>query len=208
MFLLQQLFKGGESYMTSITINMHWVLSPPLQSFMHVVTMTIKSHHAFHYEFYIWECIYMRAIQLSGISFYLQWLWWLRCDGQEQFLQRFHCLWCYYFYRSPFSSPDPLCHCCALWQRQHYLYNTVAAPTVWWWGSSQLHYNCQSWSQSTHHQCNKCSSHSALQCNTHCQYCGHQLQWEQQCYHADHWHWYVANLDLPRFELWQEYPMA
>ena len=78
-------------------------------------------------------------------------------------------------YRSSFLSPDSLLQCSALWSRQCDPHSPVAAPTVWWQGSSQLHNHCQSRPQSSHHQWNKCSSHCALQCDTHCQYCGHQL---------------------------------
>ena len=91
-----------------------------------------------------------------------------------------------FLYRSPLPSSDSLLHCSAVWSGQCDPHSAVAAPTVWWWGSSQLHYHCQSRPQSSHHQWNKCSSHCTLQCDTHCQYCGHQLQWEQQYYHGDH----------------------
>ena len=88
--------------------------------------------------------------------------------------------------RFPFSSSDSLLHCSAVWSEQCDPHSAVAAPTVWWWDSSQLHHHCQSRLQSSHHQWNKCSSHCTLQCDTHCQYCGNQLQWEQQCCYGDH----------------------
>ena len=88
---------------------------------------------------------------------------------------------CVHFFlphRSPISSPDSLLHCSAVWSGQCDPHSAVAAPTVWWWGSSQLHHHCQSRPQSSHHQWNMWSSHCTLQCYTHCQYCGHQLQWK------------------------------
>ena len=96
-------------------------------------------------------------------------------------------------HRSSLPSPYSLLHCSAVWSRQCDPHSAVAAPTVWWWGSSQLHHHCQSRPQSSHHQWNKCSSHCTLQCDTHCQYCGHQLQWEQQYCYGDHTsHRYIA----------------
>ena len=81
--------------------------------------------------------------------------------------------------RSPIFSLESLLHCSAVWSRQCDSHSAVAAPTVWWWGSSQLHHHCQSRCWYFHHQWNKCYSHCTLQCDAHCQYCGHQLQWEQ-----------------------------
>ena len=51
-------------------------------------------------------------------------------------------------------------------------------------------------------QWNKCSSHCTLQCDTHCQYCCHQLQWQQQCCHGDHTcHRYISILmEIPKQE--------
>ena len=88
--------------------------------------------------------------------------------------------------RSPLPSPNSHLHCSALWSGQCDPHSAVAPPTVRWWGSSQLHYHCQSRPQSSHRQWNKCSSHCTLQCDTHCPYCGYELQWEQRCCHSDH----------------------
>ena len=103
------------------------------------------------------------------------------------------------FYNSSFLSsftfPDSLLHCSAVWSGQCDPHRAVAAPTVWWWGSSQLHHHCQSRCWYIHHQWDKhhgcCCT---LQRDTHCQYCGLQLQWKQQCYHGDHQNWYVSSL--------------
>ena len=54
--------------------------------------------------------------------------------------------------RFTLSSTDSLLHCSAIWSGQCDPHSAVAAPTVSWWGSSQLHHHCQSRPQSSHHQ--------------------------------------------------------
>ena len=101
--------------------------------------------------------------------------------------------------RSPLSSWESLLHCSAVWPGQCNPHSAVAAPTVWRWEWSQLHHHWHSRLQSSHHQWNKCSSYCALQCETHCQYCSHQLQWEQQCCHGDNWNRYVVQFKSGRY---------
>ena len=115
------------------------------------------------------------------VHIFIMYLWAISCQ-----LQRFNTFLSLRSLRSPLSSPDSLLYYSGVWSGQCDPHSPVGAPTVWWWGSSQLHHHCQSRPQSSHHPWNKCSSHCALQCEPHCQCCGYQLQWKQQCCHVNH----------------------
>ena len=54
--------------------------------------------------------------------------------------------------RSPLSSWESLLHCSAVWPGQCDPHSAVAAPTVSWWGWSQLRHHWHSRPQSSHHQ--------------------------------------------------------
>ena len=96
-------------------------------------------------------------------------------------------------YRSSLTSSCTLLHCWAVWSGQCDDYSTVAVPTEWWWGSSELHHHCQSRLHSSHYHWNQCLPvRYTLQCDQHYQHCGYQLQWEQQCCHGDHQNQLVA----------------
>jgi len=77
-------------------------------------------------------------------------------------------------YRTSLPSSYTLLHYSAVWSERCDAYSTVAVPTGWWWGSSQLHHHCQSRPYWSHHLFNQCPIVSCtLQCHQHYQHSGY-----------------------------------